>query len=48
MYDKWHEYWIDKRINWWIDQGINKENLKTIEVEKLDMKIYIIDKIHVS
>jgi len=38
--DKWHEYWIDKRINWWIDQGINKENLKTIEVEKSELAHY--------
>ena len=38
--DKWHEYWIDKRINWWVEQGIRKENLKKIEVEKSELAHY--------
>ena len=38
--DKWHEYWVDKRINWWIDQGISKENLKTLEVDQKELAHY--------
>ena len=38
--DKWHEYWIEKRIQWWIDQGIKKENLKKNEVNKEDLSHY--------
>ena len=21
--EKWHQYWIDKRFNWWLDQGLS-------------------------
>jgi len=38
--DKWHEYWINKRIEWWVNQGIKKENLKKIEVEKNELAHY--------
>ena len=26
--EDWHKYWIEKRFQWWLDQGIKKENLK--------------------
>jgi len=38
--DEWHEYWINKRIEWWVNQGIKKENLKKIEVEKNELAHY--------
>ena len=38
--DEWHEYWINKRIEWWVNQGIKKENLKKIEVEKDELAHY--------
>ena len=26
--DKWHKYWVDKRMQWWQDQGLSAENLQ--------------------
>ncbi|MEC8882197.1 MAG: glycine--tRNA ligase [Pseudomonadota bacterium] len=26
--DSWHEYWVQERCNWWVAQGLSKENLK--------------------
>ncbi len=26
--ETWHEYWIENRLNWYIDLGINPENLR--------------------
>jgi len=30
--DKFFEYWRDRRIKWYLDLGLKKENLRTIEV----------------
>ena len=38
--DQWHEYWINKRIEWWVEQGINKDNLKKIEVDQKELAHY--------
>ena len=38
--DKWHKYWIDKRLEWWIEQGITKDNLKLLNVEKNELSHY--------
>ena len=38
--DEWHKFWIDSRYNWWIKQGIDKENLELLEVEKKDLSHY--------
>ncbi|GAA1145183.1 glycine--tRNA ligase [Ornithinicoccus hortensis] len=34
---EWHQYWIDERTNWYVDLGINRENLRHYEhpAEKL-------------
>ena len=32
--DEWHKYWINKRIEWWIEQGINKNKINQINVDK--------------
>ena len=29
--EKWHEYWIDNRFNWYVDLGINPDNLRLYE-----------------
>ena len=29
--EKWHEYWIDNRYNWYVDLGINPDNLRLYE-----------------
>ena len=38
--DKWHKHWVDKRLEWWIEQGISKENLKLLNVEKNELSHY--------
>ena len=38
--EEWHKYWVEKRINWWVEQGIKKENLKLLDVEKDDLSHY--------
>ena len=38
--EKWHKYWVDSRYNWWIDQGIKKENIELYTVEKNDLSHY--------
>lgn len=29
--EEWHEYWIEERINWYVDLGIKRENLRLYE-----------------
>ena len=29
--EEWHEYWINERLNWYIDLGIDPENLRLYE-----------------
>jgi len=29
--ETWHEYWIENRFNWYVDLGINPENLRLYE-----------------
>ncbi len=38
--ESWHKYWVDKRLNWWVDQGVKSEKLKLLEVEKKDLSHY--------
>ncbi len=38
--DDWHKYWVDSRYNWWIDQGISKENIELYTVEKKELSHY--------
>ena len=35
--EQWHQYWIDQRFNWYVDLGIDPENLRLFEhpAEKL-------------
>jgi glycyl-tRNA synthetase len=35
--EQWHDYWIDQRMNWYTDLGINPDNLRLFEhpAEKL-------------
>ncbi|MBU3964254.1 glycine--tRNA ligase [Patescibacteria group bacterium] len=30
--DKWFEYWKEQRLNWYLDLGVKKENLKMLEI----------------
>ncbi|GED98479.1 glycine--tRNA ligase [Gordonia crocea] len=35
--EKWHEYWIEERLNWYVNLGIERDNLRLFEhpLEKL-------------
>ena len=38
--EKWFDYWVDNRLNWWIDQGISKNQLKLLQVKKEELSHY--------
>ncbi len=38
--EDWHKYWLDKRLNWWAEQGVKSEKLKLLKVEKKDLSHY--------
>jgi glycyl-tRNA synthetase len=38
--DKWHEYWIEQRVNWYLDLGIRQENLRLREHETDELSHY--------
>ena len=38
--EEWHQRWIDDRLNWYIDLGINKDNLRLYEHPKEKLSHY--------
>ncbi len=38
--EDWHKYWLDKRLQWWSDQGVNSQKIKLLEVEKEELSHY--------
>ena len=38
--DEWHQYWVDKRIEWWETQGVSKKSLHPIDVEQSELSHY--------
>jgi len=38
--EKFHEYWIKERMQWWLDQGLDKENLEIFNVPKKELSHY--------
>lgn len=38
--EEWHQYWIDYRKNWYVDLGINPENLRFYEHPKEKLSHY--------
>jgi len=38
--DKFFEYWLKQRMNWYLDLGIKKENLRTREMKKNELAHY--------
>ena len=38
--DSWHEYWIQERYNWYVNLGINPENLRLFEHPKEKLSHY--------
>ena len=31
--EEWHKIWVDNRVNWWIEQGLSRENI-VVEYQK--------------
>ena len=38
--EEWHEYWIEQRMNWYLDLGIRPENLRLREHEADELSHY--------
>ena len=38
--NEWHKYWVDTRYKWWINQGIDKTRIETLEVQKEELSHY--------
>ena len=38
--EDWHKYWVNKRLQWWSDQGVNSQKIKLLEVEKAELSHY--------
>ena len=38
--EEWHQYWIDNRHQWYIDLGINPDNLRLYEHKQEDLSHY--------
>ena len=38
--EKWDKIWIDERLKWWEDQGVSKNNIKLLNVEKDELAHY--------
>ncbi len=38
--EKWHEYWIEERVNWYVDLGMNRDNLRLFEHPKDKLSHY--------
>lgn len=38
--EKWHQYWIDERMEWYVDLGIRRDNLRLYEHPKEKLSHY--------
>ena len=38
--EKWHDYWVEKRLKWWVEQGIPEKRLKLFDVPKEELSHY--------
>ena len=38
--DEWHEYWVEKRLAWWIKQGVSNKNISLYDVPKNELSHY--------
>lgn len=38
--EKWHDYWIEERLNWYLDLGISRENLRLYDHPKEKLSHY--------
>ena len=38
--EKWHEYWVEKRLAWWNKQGVARKNISLYEVPENELSHY--------
>ncbi len=38
--DQWYKQWVNNRMQWWLDQGIEQDNIQLFEVPKNDLSHY--------
>ncbi|MBN9151649.1 MAG: glycine--tRNA ligase [Micrococcales bacterium] len=38
--EEWHQYWIDERVNWYVDLGLKRDNLRLFEHPKEKLSHY--------
>ena len=38
--DEWHKKWTDLRVQWWLDQGIDKDNIELLHVKDDELAHY--------
>jgi len=38
--EKWHEYWVEKRLAWWNKQGVARKNISLYEVPESELSHY--------
>ena len=38
--EEWHEYWVEKRLAWWVKQGVSNKNISLYDVPKNDLSHY--------
>ena len=38
--EKWHEYWVEKRLAWWVKQGGSNKNISLYDVPKNELSHY--------
>ena len=38
--EEWHKYWVEERINWWVEQGIEKDNIEVLNVPQEELSHY--------
>ena len=38
--EKWHKYWIEERLNWWVKQGVNKKKIEILNVPQEELSHY--------
>ncbi len=41
--EEWHQYWLDERLNWYLDLGINKDNLRLRRHDEDELSHYAKD-----
>ena len=38
--EKWHKIWVEERLKWWEEQGVNKNNIELLNVDQDELAHY--------